>query len=427
MSDLSAVTRGVLMQIRRAGWVGSWSASLAVVMALATVGASLALAQAGAAKGKGGARTAGKTAKKGREPVKKAVPNAADPIENADPDALDKAATGMVHYRLKIKASDGTPLNLVYYPAYPSRLGTNAPAVMMVHEKDRSSRDFEEPIAELKNRGLAESLQGQGYAVLAVDLRGHGANARKALTPQDWRLMIDDLQAAYQFLVDRHNRGKLNLAKLGVVAVGEGANLAAAWANMPGGAVSGEGRTSDLGALVLISPLADGEGLLLRQVVNALAPRVPLTLMVGERDAVSADPVRAVRPLVERPAGGMRLNRVELFDSSLHGYKLLWLEPRITSVITKFLEGTIKLKAVAVWEPRYNLTPVQYGDIQLVRGKTNPPAAAAAEKKDAAAADAAKAKEKDAAPADADAAKAKAKEKENEKRAAPPRDAARPS
>lgn len=403
-----------MKRIRRAGWLGTWWVSLATTLAIGlalAVGATWTAhtAQAQAGKGKPLGKTT-KAGKKGREAAKK-MPNAADPIENADPDALDKAATGMIHYRLKIRASDGASLNVVYYPVYPARLALNAPVVMLVHEKDRSSRDFDEPIAELKNQGLAEALQGLGYAVLAVDLRGHGANARKALSPQDWKLMIDDLQAVYQFLVDRHNRGKLNLSKLGVVGLGEGANLAAAWANMPGGAVSGEGRTSDLGAMILISPLADGEGFLLRQVMNALAPRIPLDLMVGERDAVSADPVRSVRPLVERPVGGMRLNRVELFDSSLHGYKLLWLEPKITGLITKFLEGTIKLKATAVWEPRYNLTPVQFGDIQLVRSKVAPPV----EKK----ADAAKAKEKEkekaAAPADA----AKAKDREKEKDAAP--------
>jgi pimeloyl-ACP methyl ester carboxylesterase len=389
------------MRSRGTGGFKGWLAvAVAAAVALATVGTSLAQAP----KGKAGAKGAGKTTKKGREAANAkgkaaaARPNAADPIENADPDALDKAAAGMVHYRLKIRASDDTPLNLVYYPAYPARLGINAPVVMMIHEKDRSSRDFEEPIADLKNQGFAEHLQGLGYAVLAVDLRGHGANARKALSPQDWRLMIDDLQAAYQFLVDRHNRGKLNLAKLGVVALGEGANLAAAWANMPGGAVSGEGRTSDLGALVLISPLADGEGFLLRQVTNALAPRVPLTILVGERDQISADPVRSVRPIVERPAGGLKLNRVELFDSSLHGYKLLWLEPRITTVITKFLEGTIKLKATAAWEPRYNLTPVAYGDIQLVRGKP-----AAAKKDEPKAKEEAKAKEAEPAKEEAKA------------------------
>src|SRR5262245_10221809 len=354
----------------RNGWTGRLGACLAVVAtALAIVG--MAVAQNAQPK-KGAAKAAakGKNARKGKEAAKKAMPNAADPIEkeNADdPDGLEKGVGEMVHYRLKVRANDGAMLTLVYFPAFPARTSLNAPAVLMVHEKERSSRDFEEPIAEIKGKGLAEYLQSQGYAVLAVDLRGHGSNVRKPLTPQDWRMMIDDLQAAYQFLVDRHNRGKLNLAKLGVIALGEGANLAAAWANMQGGAVSSEGRTSDLGAMVLVSPLPDGEGLLLRTVMNSLAPRIPLLLMVGERDPISADPVRMVRPVVERPAAGLKLNRIEVFDTSLHGYKLLWLEPKVPAAIAKFLEGTIKLKATAVWEPRYNLTPVAYDDIQLVR------------------------------------------------------------
>jgi hypothetical protein len=128
--------------------------------------------------------------------------------------------------------------------------------------------------------------------------------------------------------------------------------------------------------MVLVSPLPDGEGFLLRNVMSALAPRIPLLVMVGERDPVSADPVKMVRPVVERPAAGLKLNRVELFDTSLHGYKLLWLEPKVPATIAKFFEGTIKLKATAVWEPRYNLTPVQYGDIQLVRAPKAADAAA---------------------------------------------------
>jgi hypothetical protein len=177
-----------------------------------------------------------------------------------------------------------------------------------------------------------------------------------------------------------------------VIGVGEGANLIAAWANQPGGAVSSEGRTSDLGALVLVSPLADGEGLLLRNVMASLAPRIPVLIMAGERDLKSGDPVRSVRTIVERT----RQNRVEFFPSSLHGYKLLRLEPRVIPALTKFLEGTVKLK-VTEWEPRYNLTPVPYREIQLVRGTK--PAPAAAKAKEAEPPAKAKAKDKDAAPA----------------------------
>jgi pimeloyl-ACP methyl ester carboxylesterase len=330
-------------------------------------------------------------------PAQGAAPKAG-PGDPLVPDAQTKAwAPGTYHYTLKLVVTDNTSLAASYYP---SKLGTNASVVLLIHEKERSSKDFEEPIADLKGQGLAEYLQDQGHAVLALDLRGHGANLRRPLTPQDWQAMVYDLQAAYWFLVDRTNRGELNLSKLAVIGLGEGANLAAAWAYQAGAAVSGMNRISDLSALVLISPLADGEGLLLGKVTGALAPRFPLLVMVGQRDHASYDPVRAVRPIVENPT--YKQNKVEIFDSALHGYKLLRLEPKVTSVITRFLEGTAKYKPVE-WEPRYNLSPITFRDVAIVR---NPKAA-----------DAAKAAQA-AAPA---AGAAAPKEKEKGKQAAAPK------
>jgi alpha-beta hydrolase superfamily lysophospholipase len=393
------VVVGGLMRDRRVGLARA--GMVALVAALAMVGAAIAQnaapkARTNAGQGNNRPQEQGKGQGKGQggaaAPGVKARPKADDPLA---PDAQQKAGAGSYHYTLKLSApgKDKATLAATYYP---SKLGTNASAVLLIHEKDRSSKDFEEPIADLKGEGLAEHLQGQGHAVLMIDLRGQGANLRRATTPKDWQMMVNDLQAAYQFLIDRTNRGELNLSKLSVIGLGEGANLAAAWAYQPGGAVSNEGRTSDLCSLVLISPMGDGEGLLLNQVLAALAPRFPLLVMVGARDPVSSDPVRAVRPLIERPQ--YRLSKVETFDSSLHGYKLLRLEPKVTSLITRFLEGTAKYKAVE-WEPRFNLAPVPFNDVAFVRN--------------AKAADAAKAKE---APALAPA-QDKDKEKEKEKAA----------
>jgi hypothetical protein len=233
---------------------------------------------------------------------------------------------------------------------------------MLVHEMGRSRKDFEDAVQELKGQGLAEHLQGLGYAVFSMDLRWQGQNPRRALTADERPKLMEDLQAGYFFLVDRHNRGDLNLAKLGVIALGDGANLVAGWAFQPGAAVTIEDRPSDLSALALISPNPEGFGYVLGHVVASLASRVPLLLMAGERDNPSKDAVQSSRQLVERS----RLNKVELFPSSLHGYKLLRLEPKVTAALFHFLEISLKNRPVE-WEPQYNLTPVTFGDAQMVQ------------------------------------------------------------
>jgi alpha-beta hydrolase superfamily lysophospholipase len=363
------------------GWAGKLLGAIAVSLAL--VGMVLAQAQPQPRPNRGRVRN------QGGAPLKKARPEAADPLAKAagaDARAKNKAAAPAgetYHYTFKLHSFDGTALAASYYP---SKLGMTAPVVMLVHEANRSRKDFEEPITDLKGEGLAEYLQREGYAVFSMDLRGQGQNPRRALAPGDRTLLVEDLQAGYVFLLDRHNRGDLNLAKLGVIALAAGGNLACAWAYQPGAAVSTEGRPSDLNALVLVSPLPEGSGYTLRDLLPSLAPRIPLALLAGEKDNASKDAVAAVRKAVERA----RLNRIELFPSSLHGYKLLRLEPRVVTAITRFLENTIKLRP-AEWEPRYNLIPVTVSDIVTVR-PTRPTERPAAKKDQAKAAADAKAK-----------------------------------
>ncbi|MGD0040541.1 MAG: alpha/beta hydrolase [Isosphaeraceae bacterium] len=364
------------------GWVEK--ALTVVVVSLVTVSIVAAQAQPG--------QNRGRIRNQGGAPLKKARPEAGDPLAKADgADAKGKAkaaGAGTYHYTFKLHSFDGSPLAASFYP---SKLGSTAPVVMLVHEANRSRKDFEEAVTELKGLGLAEHLQEEGYAVFSMDLRGQGQNPRRVLSASDRPLLAEDLQAAYVFLLDRHNRGDFNVAKFGMIAVGEGANLAVAWAYQPGAAVSTEGRPSDLNALVLISPYPAGSGYVLGHILPSLAPRIPLALLAGSKDNASKDAVESVRRLVERA----RLNKVELFPSSLHGYKLMRLEPKATPAIMQFLEPTIKLRPID-WEPRYNLTPVAVSEIQTVR-HAQTPEKPAAKKGQAKAVEAPKPKEADAA------------------------------
>jgi alpha-beta hydrolase superfamily lysophospholipase len=363
---------------------GTWLALVAVT--LGTVGLGLAAAgpaqdakqEAPKGKGKGRGKAKDKDARGGLRLFPGGMPkgDAAkrdDPLANPGQEPAKGQEKGQpqakgqpqgppkwpFHYDLKIASGD-TPLAARYYPAEKP---FESPVLMLLHEtgQGRSGRDFEDPIEALNRAGFAQHMQKQGYAVLVLDLRGHGANSRHELGQAEWQSMVGDLQAAYTFLIDRHNRGELNLGKLGVVALGDAGNLAAAWASAPGGAVSGEGRISDLGALVLASPVAEARGLALARILPQIAPRFPLMLISGDRDKTSIEPVRGAQPVVERH----RLSKVAYFDTALHATKLLQFFPKVADAIAKFLDDPVKFRTVE-WEPRYLLRPAAYADVQLV-------------------------------------------------------------
>ena len=360
----------------------------AVILSALTLGLGVALAPAQQPDDPAKAETK-PTLRKGRVGLRapvgraKALRKGVDPLNNAPaPPVANNGEGGLfderpIHYSFRISGAGNSPLNAVYYP---SKLGTSASPVLLIHEKSRSLRDFQEPITELKKVNLAEYLQAEGFAVLAFDLSAHGANPRKELNERGWRAMTEDVQAAYRFLLDRHNRGELNLARMGIIGIGEGANLATVWASLPGAGVSSEGRTGDIAALILISPMSDdvSQGLRAGATLAALAQLVPIQILSGERDVSSKELVASVRPVIERS----RVNKVELYPTSLHGYKLVWLEPGAVLTAAKFLESTTKFK-VDEWEPRYNLNPVLYSDSIQVQGgpRTARPANAPAAKK----------------------------------------------
>jgi len=330
----------------------------------------------------------GRLRDQGGVPLKKAKPDVGDPLEQgaagaakakgAEAKPAAKVGAAPYHYAFKFHSFDGAAMAASYYP---SKLGTTAPVLMMVHEANRSRKDFEDPVLELKGTGLAEHLQDQGYAILSLDLRNRGQDLRRGLgnarNGEQVEKLVDDLQAAYQFLLDRHNRGELNVGKLGVLGVGEGANLVAAWAHQPGAAVSTEGRPGDINDLILVSPEPEGAGYLLDHVLAPLALRVPMLLMAGEKDKASNDAVEASRKSVERS----RLNKIETFPSSLHGFRLLRLEPKAATTLVRHLDSTLKLRP-AEWEPRYNQFPIAVTDVQTVQRRApEQPKAEEAQKK----------------------------------------------
>ena len=145
---------------------------------------------------------------------------------------------------VEIKTQDDQKLKADFYA---SKQSGRAPAVLLVHDAGSDRKQFE---------GLALSLQKRGFAILTLDLRGHGSSVNAdydwvKASDEDhvrmWAFAMRDLDAATAYLRDHDGVHNSNLS---VVGVGAGAALAVKYAL----------RDENARAVVLIDPRPEAFG-----------------------------------------------------------------------------------------------------------------------------------------------------------------------
>ncbi len=185
-----------------------------------------------------------------------------------------------------LSAEDGMGLKATFWPGTK---GKESVPVILLHGFGGSRHDFS---------ALGDFLQEEGYAVLAVDLRGHGESTllpesnRQLLAadmpPALFAGMIDDVEAANKFLIAKNNAEELNIDKLCLVGADMGAVVAANWAiedwNWPPLAVGKQGQ--DVKAIVLLSPPEKFKSLRMIEPFNdrAVRSRIAFYIAVGNQD-----------------------------------------------------------------------------------------------------------------------------------------------
>ncbi len=178
-----------------------------------------------------------------------------------------------------LTTDDGVQLQITYYA---SGEGKEAPVVVMLPDYKGSRAIF----APLARRLQAPDDDGDqvSYAVVTVDLRGHGESTRQIfmdgseqvldaakLNKDDFLAMVAlDMKAVRKFLLAKNDAGDLNLNKLCLLGTGLGASVAANWAATdwawPPLAIGKQGQ--DVKSLVLISPRWKSHGLSMQDVLR---------------------------------------------------------------------------------------------------------------------------------------------------------------
>ena len=209
--------------------------------------------------------------------------------------------------KLALETSDGIALAAWHYRVEAD--GNSPPVVILLHDLDGSHNTVEP---------LAKELARRGIAVVAPDLRGHGASTArltaggeesldtKSLKKQDLEATTltqggrvrdqsairGDIECVRNWIKLRADEGKLDIDRLVVVGSGLGCTLAAMWAindaTWPDLVSGPQGR--QVKGLVFISPTWSSRGLTVSTVLAADLVRRELPLMVlagrEDRDAI---------------------------------------------------------------------------------------------------------------------------------------------
>jgi alpha-beta hydrolase superfamily lysophospholipase len=227
------------------------------------------------------------------------APSAPGPAEGANPCGVLRApAATPAPEAVAFSTGDGVLLRGSLWP------GDVGHAVVLVHGL-REQRTAWDP--------LARALAQRGHAVLAFDLRGHGASTTRGdaayeeanFTREDHQAMEQDVRAALALL-----RGRAGEAErcLSLVGAGAGATLALRVAALGPDA----GRVD---AVALLSPEMEHHGLHASEAAQAYGAR-PSWLAAAKEDTAAAQGAQVL-------AGALERETLVLMEGGAHGTALL--------------------------------------------------------------------------------------------------------
>jgi alpha-beta hydrolase superfamily lysophospholipase len=207
-----------------------------------------------------------------------------------------------------LRAADGTALSAVWYP--PSQ---TAPAVLLVHMLSRSHQEWDQG---------AQAISSAGFAVLSLDLRGHGASS--GTYAPGLGSMQQDVQAALDWL---KARPEVSSGRIGIAGASLGASLAVIVA----------ANDAAVRSVVLLSPAGEYRGVRCEPSMRRFAERGGAAMLV----ASSGDPyaLRTARQFSSMGSGPRDLRVVE--GTGAHGTRLFEASPDLLAGVVDWFRRSL--------------------------------------------------------------------------------------
>ena len=236
------------------------------------------------------------------------------------------SAEAQVSRPVRLTTADDVGIAGVYYPVASGP----APAVLLLHGFERNHTEWDI---------FPTSLQRNGIAALAIDLRGHGESTRRLtaegpelmdfhrFTPRDYQDMLLDVEVAMDWLADQPGIDK---DRIGIVGSSLGANVAMRYTLF----------NEDLAALVLISPGIVYKDLRTDDAMQKLGP-VPLRIAVSRDDPFAFESCKRLMELRKQAGHTSDTNELIICTGYLHGADMLRGVRDLPTILIDWLKQTL--------------------------------------------------------------------------------------
>lgn len=259
---------------------------------------------------------------------------------------------------LTLQARDNVVVKATYWE--PEEADKNTVPIILIHGWGGKRQEYDL---------LGKYLQDLGHAAISVDLRGHGGSTTlrrphaetdleidpNRMNKADFERMVYDVQAAKDYLFDKHVEGKLNLEQLCVVGADLGALVALNFAVYDWSRRVYPARIYKIGqdvkGLILLSPPQGEKGLSVTRALKHDVVRSKLSAMivVGSQESRAYRDAKRLHSALERfhvkvpddAPENVQAEKLDLFlvepDTKLQGTKLLSRGLNVDRVIAEFI------------------------------------------------------------------------------------------
>ena len=234
------------------------------------------------------------------------IPATSSPAPSETPTLQVSATTAATVQDVRVETADGLVITGTFHPASGPPPWSGVLLLHMVYG-DRSQWDELVPL-----------LTSNGYAVVAIDMRGHGSTGGEI----NWEKAEDDILRVWSYTTGREDIDPSHSALIGASI---GANMAlVSAANQP-----------EVNTVVLLSPGLNYFGVTTSDALEAYGQR-PILIAASSEDTNSAD---SSQELVKAALGESKLLT---YDGAGHGTAMLQNEPELQKIILGWLDQYLK-------------------------------------------------------------------------------------